>query len=80
MDGTMTWDEMENRYPGQWVAVKDALMDGSDIVSGVVVAVRSDDDISDFRAEHQGEHLRFRRTTEDYDYGIINSNITIKID
>ena len=34
MENRMTWEEMAKKYPDQWVVVKDAVMDGPDIVSG----------------------------------------------
>ena len=29
----MTWDEMVEKYPDRWVVVKDAVMDGPDVLS-----------------------------------------------
>ena len=36
----LSWDEMVKQYPDLWVAVKDAEMDGADIMSGEVVAAQ----------------------------------------
>ena len=35
-DNRMTWDEIKDRYPDQWVGLTDVVRDGADIVSAVV--------------------------------------------
>ena len=79
MNVNMTWEDMVREYPDRWVAVGNAVMDGPDIVSGDVVAVKTDDEICDYEDQHLREGLRFRRTTEgDWD-GIINSDFAITV-
>lgn len=68
----MTWEEMVKVYPDRWVVVKNAVMDGPDIVSGTLVEVKKDDDIIEYRAHHPRKGLVFRRTTEEAVSGIIN--------
>ena len=75
----MTWDEIVKKYPEQWVVIKDATMEGSDIVDGIVVAVKNDDEIGEYRSGNVGKSLRFRRTTEGYHIGIIESNFAIEV-
>ena len=73
----MTWQEMVQKYPDRWVAVGDAVMNGPDIVSGNVVAVKTDDEICNYEIEHLRDGLRFRRTTEGNWDGIIDSDFAI---
>ena len=75
----MKWQDMVKSYPDRWVAVGNAIMDGPNIVSGDVVAVKTDEEISDYQADHLKEGLRFRRTTEGNWDGIIDSNLTIYV-
>ena len=35
-DGRMTWSEIKNKYPDQWVGLTDVIRDGADIVSAFV--------------------------------------------
>lgn len=79
-DNRMTWDEIVNKYPNMWVAIKDAEIDGSDILSGIVVAVKSDNDIDDFRIKNIRKGYRFRRTTEGFFNGITGSSIVISVE
>ena len=76
----MSWSEMVNNYPDQWVAVRDAEMNGPDIVSGILVAVKSDDEIEDFQLQHFDDGLRYRRTTEGFFNGITGSSVVISVD
>lgn len=79
MGERMTWLEMVEKYPDRWVAVKDAQKDGPDIVSGVLVAVKSDDEIALFRVENHGKGYIFRRTTEGAFNGVTGSDIVISV-
>ena len=79
MEERLTWDEIVKKYPEQWVVIKDATMEGSDIVDGIVVAVKNDDEIGEYRSGNVGKSLRFRRTTEGYHIGIIESNFAIEV-
>ncbi len=76
----MTWDQMVKEYPDMWVAIANPVFDGDhpDILEGDVVAVASDDDIGDVKAEHRGEGLRYRRTTESGWNGIFYADFSIK--
>ena len=80
MDIRMTWNEMVQRYPDQWVVVKDAEKDGSDVLSGILVAVVSDDDIGDYQADNFRKGYDFVRTTEGAFNGITGSDIVISVD
>ena len=60
----MSWDEMVKEYPDRWVVIKDAEMDGPDIISGIIVTVKSDDDIMRFRIDNQKKGYKFYRTSE----------------
>ena len=75
----MTWDEMVEKYPDQWVVVKDAVMDGPDIISGELIEVKSDNDIADFQIKNHGKGYEFRRTTEGSFNGITGSSIVISV-
>ena len=75
----MTMEEMIDQYPDRWVAIRDVERDGPNILSGILYAVLSDDEIGDFEEEHQGQGLTFFRTTEgDWD-GIISSDFVIEV-
>ncbi len=76
----MTWQEMVRAYPDQWVVVKDAEMDGPDILSGILVTVKPDDDIGAYRVQNSGNGYEFRRTTEGFWNGITGSSIVISVD
>ena len=78
-DHRMTWDEMVKKFPDQWVVVKDAEMSGPDILSGIVVAVMPDDQITAFRLSNTRRDYEFCRTTEGEFDGVIDSDISIAI-
>ena len=76
----LTWDEIEKQYPDQWVAIKDAEMDGADIISGEVVAAMPDREMRKFRISHFDSGYVFTRTSDgDFD-GYIDSDIRIAVD
>ncbi len=76
----MTWDEMVTAYPDKWVVVKDAKMDGPDILSGVLVDVQTDDMIDQYELDNWGKGYECRRTTEGFWNGITGSSIVISVD
>ncbi len=76
----MTWDDMVKKYPDLWVAIKDAEMDGADVMSGEVVTAQSDEEMRKFRIEHRGSGLVFRRTSECGFNGHITSDLRIRVD
>ena len=76
----MSWDEMVKQYPNMWVAVKDAEMNGIDVLSGEVVTVQPDDKICKFRMKHRGAGFVFRRTSESGFNGHIGSDFTIRVE
>ena len=76
----MSWDEMVKEYPDRWVVIKDAEMDGPDIISGIIVTVKSDDDIMRFRIDNQKKGYKFYRTSEGDFYGITDADISISVD
>ena len=77
-DRRMTWEEMVDQYPERWVAIRDAQMDGADIVSGIVDAVLTDDEIGEYR-EQAAPGLLFDRTTEGNWYGPISAEFSIRV-
>lgn len=70
---------MVEKYPEQWVAIKDVVMDGSNVISGIVEAVLSDDEVIEYENAHSAEKLEYRRTTEGNWGGIIESNLVIEL-
>ncbi|MBQ9513144.1 MAG: hypothetical protein IJR58_08115, partial [Lachnospiraceae bacterium] len=54
------------------IIVRDAVMDGPDIISGVLVDVMKDEDIISYRASHPRTGFVFRRTTQEAMSGIAN--------
>ncbi len=79
LERRMTWQEMVEAYPDQWVVVEDAEMDGPDILSGIIVAVLPDDEIMGYRLRNTRRDLEFCRTTEGEFDGIIDSDISIAV-
>ena len=79
MNEKMTWEEMVKKYPNQWVIVKDAVMDGPDIVSGIVVAVKSDSEIIPFRLSNTHKDYEICRTTEGWFNGVIDTDLSIAV-
>ena len=75
----LSWSEMVNIYPDQWIAVKDAEMDGADILSGEVVVAKPDREMRKYRLHNPQSGLVFRRTSEG-DFNGINSDIKIRVD
>lgn len=75
----LTWDEMVEKYPNLWVAVKDAEMDGGDIISGEVVDAKPDKEMRSFRIANWGSGLVFRRTSDGEFDGFINSDFKIAV-
>ena len=74
----MTWDEMVDQYPERWIAIRDAEMNGADIISGIVEAVLTDEELGDYR-EQAAPGLLFDRTTEGNWYGPISAEFTIRV-
>ena len=79
MENRMTWEEMAKKYPDQWVVVKDAVMDGPDIVSGILVAVKSDDEIISYRIANTHKDYEICRTTEGWFNGVIDTDLSIAV-
>ena len=79
IDKRLTWDEMVEKYPDMWVVVKDAEMDGPDVLSGTLVAVKADDEIDSFQIQTKGRGYKYRRTTEGFWNGITGSSIVISV-
>ncbi len=75
----MTWNQMVEAYPNMWVAIRNPIMDGDhpDILEGDVVDVISDDNISEYEVEHQGQGLTFYRTTESGWNGMFYADFSI---
>ena len=78
-ENRMTWDDMVRQYPNQWVVVRDAEMSGPDILSGILVAVMPDDEITGYRLNNTRHDYEFCRTTEGAFDGIIDSDISIAV-
>ncbi len=79
MGERMTWEEMVSNYPDRWVVLKDTEKDGPDVVSGILVAVKTDDEIIPFENANLTKGYEFWRTTEGDFYGIVDSDIRISV-
>ena len=79
MGERLTWDEMVSMYPDRWVVLKDVEKNGPDVVSGVLVAVKTDDEITEYEAANLRKGYEFWRTTEGEFYGIVDSDISIAV-
>ena len=78
MDRPVTWESMVEQYPDKWLAIKDAQLDGPDIISGIIYAVMTDDEIIDYEDQHGDEGLIFRRTKGGVSNGPIRANFVIE--
>ena len=76
----MTWDQMVEEYPDRWVAVANPVFDGDhpDIIEGEVGDVLTDDEINEYELSHQGQGLRFERTTESGWNGMFYADFKIR--
>ena len=79
MDERVSWQYMSETYPDMWVAIREPEMDGPDVISGIIEAVLSDDEIIECENNHLYDGLKFRRTTEGNWGGIIESNFIIEV-
>ena len=75
----MTWEDMVREHPDQWVVVKDAEKHGPDIISGILVDVKSDADIGAYRVKNSHSGYVFRRTTEEFFNGVTGSDVVISV-
>ena len=60
----LTWEQIHDRYPAQWVALTDVKYldgDGVNVESAVVVCAMSDED-------YVGQRLKFMREGKSYEY------------
>lgn len=60
-----TWEEVVRKYPSRWVLFSKANLRGSDVVSGQILAVVTDDELQDYLDNHYNEIAFYSRTTED---------------
>ena len=80
MNERLTWDELVMRYPEKWVVLKDTVKDGPDVLSGVLVAVKADDEIIPYENANLKKGYEFWRTTEGDFYGLVDSNYSVSVD
>lgn len=78
-DGRMTWEELVKQYPDQWVVLSNPLKDGEDILSAVLVDVKSDDEIDKYEMDHLDKGYEYWRTTEGEFYGVIDADFSISV-
>lgn len=65
MTGILSWNQMVSMYPNLWVVIKNAVMDGPDVIEGEVVTTKTDDEICGYEDAHDNEGYLFRRTSEE---------------
>ncbi len=65
----ISWSELEQKYPAKWIIFKNAEWDGSDVVSGTVSAVLSDNQLQNYMEQHYDEIAYYTRTNEDMSMG-----------
>ncbi|MBR6230239.1 MAG: hypothetical protein IKQ97_10920 [Eubacterium sp.] len=76
----LTWDELVALFPKRWVVLSDTEKDGPDIISGVLVDVKTDEEIIPYENDNLMKGYEFWRTTEEGFYGIIDSDLEISVD
>ena len=79
MESRLSWEDIVKKYPDRWVVLKDPVLDGSDIVTGIVVDVKTDDEIIPYRLKNFDKKYDYCRTTEGSFYGIIDSDFNISV-
>lgn len=84
MEERLTFEEMKKKYPDRWVFVKNAEMDGPDVISGEVICVCDDEEYADKWIELINAGTAFNKVRTSHwmlGGGIINAeNITITIE
>ena len=78
MEERVSWKYMSEMYPDMWIAIREPEMDGPDVISGIIAAVLSDDEIIEYENNHDDEGLRFRRTKNGVSNGPIRANFIIE--
>ena len=76
----MSWDDMVSAFPERWVVLRDTEKDGPDVLSGILVAVKTDDEIIPYEEANLRKGYEFWRTTEGDFYGLVDSNLSISVD
>lgn len=73
MADRLTWYQMQEKYPDQWVILTDVDLDGSTIISGVVVEVCNDDEVDAHFCKliKSGKKYMKERTTDMGGIGVI---------
>ena len=68
----MFWNDIVEKYPDRWVTLSDCEMNGSQVISGVVKAVCTEEERFSVTDEltKQGISFRWRHTTPVDDIGI----------
>ena len=74
-----TWEELVSRFPERWVVLKETEKEGPDIISGILVDVKTDDEIISYENENLKIGYAYWRTTEGGFYGVIDSDISISL-
>ena len=80
MGERMSWDDMVSAFPERWVVLRDTEKDGPDVLSGILVAVKTDDEIIPYEEANLRKGYEFWRTTEGDFYGLVDSNFSISVD
>ena len=80
MGERMSWDDMVSAFPERWVVLRDTEKDGPDVLSGILVAVKTDDEIIPYEEANLRKGYEFWRTTEGDFYGLVDSNLSISVD
>lgn len=83
MEKRLTLNELKEKYPAKWVFLKNAEMDGPNIISGEVICVCDDEEYSSKWIELIKSGIKFNklRTTHEMYGGIINAeNVTITLE
>ena len=78
MKERVSWSFMDEKYPNMWIAIREPEMDGPDVVSGIIEAVLSDDEIIGYESSHYDQGLRFRRTGHGESNGSIRADFVVE--
>ena len=76
----LTWEEAVKDYPNMWVVFKNTEKSGPNPISGILVDVKSDDEIIPYKVANYQNGYDFYRTTEESWGGLIDADFKIRVD
>ena len=76
----ITWEDAVRDYPNMWVVFKNTEKSGANPISGILVDVKSDDEIIPYKVANHQNGYDFYRTTEEQCGVLKDVDFRIRID